>query len=301
MSIEKGESIALEATFYDWTNTKANPVEVRLVINDERGKEQLNTTDLANPDVGTFRKIWTISSDIDINAIETWIYRFIGTWTDNTVSIQRGSFEVFDPLVQPHYTTPYDVSYLLQRNFSPQSEPSIHQVIRMIMNSERVIDQYCNTTFSLKTETDLVSLDTREPLERFSLLGWRRWKQLTLSKDPLYEVIKIERRYGEGGEWTDITADEDEQWRVRDGSLDVRVYRYPMEFRVQYKWGYPEPPYDIKECCAKMVAKDLLVSEGYSNITTSGLSGIIDLRGKAEIFERDIKEILSRYKEVKLL
>ena len=74
-----------------------------------------------------------------------------------------------------------------------------------------------------------------------------------------------------------------------------------MEFRVQYKWGYPEPPYDIKECCAKMVAKDLLVSEGYSNITTSGLSGIIDLRGKAEIFERDIKEILSRYKVMKLL
>ncbi|MFZ5985504.1 MAG: hypothetical protein ACOYWZ_00035 [Bacillota bacterium] len=128
-------------------------------------------------------------------------------------------------------------------------------------------------------------------------MGHRKIKTLDKTKDKIEIWV---------GNWEDLlqtgTEGRDKDFWVDydQGILFIRKWYFQMnqvQVRLQYRYGDNIVPYSIEDLCIKIAARDLLISDDRSILLPEGTTNI-PLETKINILNRDIEQLLGRYKEV---
>lgn len=216
----------------------------------------------------------------------------------------------------PHNETVYcsvgDVSELFRKEgaFSPTSNPSSSDVLSRIRRKSTVIDEYTRHAWR----------PNRRESETKNFHGDYRWgagRPVTLDK---MAVRPLDADEGDKlevwvGEWEDWVADESrtygregDYWlEERDGVLWLYkrfMWRSAPQMRITYRYGEDSPtenveldngeqyevitqPGDIREACLKLVAKDLALSDQYTQLVPGG-DGAPSAEAGAQQWEDDV-------------
>ena len=207
------------------------------------------------------------------------------------------------------YCTSDDVANFLQLEnaFSSSTTPTKSQVESWINEAEDLIDKLTNHAWrEKKVENEYHDIPTR------IVEGQVRW----WTGLPIYlhhrKVRQFDSNQGDkleiwnGGEWenwiTNKTEGRNKDFWVdyEDGIIYLRnitPYIWKKAVRVTYRYGETSVPNDIKRLCVMMVAKIILTNEDRSVVMIGGETVNIPYSGKVEILDKQIKEILDRYRE----
>jgi len=208
------------------------------------------------------------------------------------------------------YCTVEDVEKLLQiSDRTSSTKPSKQDIEQLILWAENKIDRITHNSWRLNTVyneyydfRDFLGvryIDTPRRVRFYDDRG-----KIVLRHRNIRKILKMD--VWDGSQYVDYVTNYTEG-RGEDYWVDYKegvIYfwsRYPWRVRnavkIDYQWGEYEIPEDIKEACAKMVARQLIASDDYSVLFPEGTSNI-PLQSKSEIWKEDIEEILKRRTEI---
>lgn len=216
------------------------------------------------------------------------------------------------------YTTAAKVAILLGVNSfsatttasSTYSRPSQGEVEDFILWAEDEINQRTNHSWKAVTVTDEVYDVPRRYISGF----WRREVPLYVSHMNLNTFVsgtdKIE--IWDGNEWKDLvlTANGYTEGRGNDYWIDYgkgiiyfvdqRPYYRENSVRLTYRYGESSVPGDIERAATLLAAIHLLQNDDYSQIFPEGTDKY-PLQAKAEVWRKEIDNILSRRSDLMLI
>lgn len=294
--IEIGETIRLQASFYDWNNELYSPETVTISIWDNKKESKIEGQPVVIQSVseGHYYYDYRIPTDETIDVVEQWTYVFEGVTNDSHL-LDRGYFTVTNKIITTDYTTILDIELALQKTIDDTTKPSMQEVVRLIKRKEDFIDQLTNTAWREKTIEHEFKYKREDPIG-----SW--WIYYPLKFSPVREIKKIELRTW-GHKWIDYTSNE-HVWAL-DGNV-LRVYRFIIAFlrwkslRITYTYGHSEPSGDIRELCTKMVVVDLLKSDRFSNLMAGGSDAVLSLSIINDEYNKEINRILDRHRKIML-
>lgn len=208
------------------------------------------------------------------------------------------------------YCTAAQVASLIQFNqtdgFTTTTKPTTSQVEEIINRMEDEIDHKTQMSFGRATtvtdeyydiDYSNYEIGTGVPV----YLTARNIRTLTTASGDKLEVW-------DGSSWIDWlttkTEGRDEDYWI-DGEMGILYLKTAVSLtksstlRLTYRYGLTSVPKDIENCCAMMVARELLMSDDRSMLLPEGTSNI-SLSQKMEYWTKRIEEIMSNRAEISI-
>lgn len=204
------------------------------------------------------------------------------------------------------YTTTANAKARLRGYFNKDTTPDIQSLYRMINDAEDEVDARTHDSWRSKTVTEEYH---DRPYER---ADWWVGTAISLYNRGVTQFVsgtdKIEV-YDGGNVWTDWVASRTEG-RNKDWWADYtngKIYLKGWWFlhsksavRVTYRYGQTAVPNDIRKLTAKIVTKELLMTDQHTgNVKTQeGSPSSMNISGRINQLERDIQTIISRHRRM---
>lgn len=206
------------------------------------------------------------------------------------------------------YTAASGGKVKLRGFFNKDSTPDVQSVHRMINNAEDDIDARTHDAWRSKS---VVNEYHDRPFER---ADWWTGTAISLDNKGLTNFVsgtdKIEVYDGSDTSrvWTDWVATRTEgrnsDWWVdyTNGIVYLKGWWYlhsKSAVRVTYRYGQSSVPNDIRDCCAMIVAKKLLMSDQHvGNVKAPEGSTSMGISERVRQLDRDIQRIISRHRRM---
>jgi hypothetical protein len=205
----------------------------------------------------------------------------------------------------PTYCQVADVYEVLQKampsEHSDEGEPTLSMVKRRILAVENQIDRACNTSWRPRRELlEYHDFQTFFDEEFWILIGLKNKPVLPLSA---VDGDALEVR--QGGVWVDylsqFTQGPNGQFWIEEPAGFLRLRRGPFEYtdqarvRVSYRYGNVNPPADIAEACAMLVAARLSSGDLVSIGGRGGESDRLAMDPRISQWKRDAYAIMAQY------
>jgi hypothetical protein len=204
------------------------------------------------------------------------------------------------------YTTASSAKVKLRGFFNRETVPDIQAVHRMINDAEDEIDARTHDSWRSTTVTD-------EYHDRpFEQADWWVGTAIRLYNRGITTFVsgtdKVEV-YSGGGNWEDWVANRTEgrganYWvDYTNGIVYLKGWWFmhaKSAVRVTYRYGQSTVPNDIRKCCAKIVTKELLMSDQHvGNVKApEGAPSSMGISGRVRQLEDDIQRIISRHRRM---
>ena len=208
------------------------------------------------------------------------------------------------------YCTPDDVAHIIQYNlptgFTSETPFTIGHVVDLIYDAMEQIDTITGHAWRERQLTDYEyhNIDnyhlraTGIPIH----LNHREIRQFDTTRGDVVEIW-------DGAIWdnyleTGTEGRNEDYWVDYElGNLYLRSWLWierPIGIRLKYRYGSAYVPPDIKLTTAKIVAMNILYGEDRSVLLPEGSSNV-DYNNKISLFQRDIENVLNRYKEWRII
>ena len=209
-------------------------------------------------------------------------------------------------MATPVYCTVADVSDFLRVPITATTTPNKTQVTKLINRKEEELDRRMGHAWRSKTKTKEL-----HDLPLLYTFGWGT--PIFLQHRNIYEFDvdqgdKIEIWEGAASNWTNILGNE--SWydvNYERGTVHLRGYIFSIlrknRVRVTYRYGGEnfagdtEIPFDIQDCCVKMVAMEIMNTSFRMDTIPMGGEGINIGQVKRE-WREDIEKCISNRREI---
>jgi hypothetical protein len=197
--------------------------------------------------------------------------------------------------------------------FTPSGAPGTDDVLQVILDIEEYIERKTHNSWRLKTNSNAYKPEIRwvrdstyfyrqyarvylfhQNIKTFNTTDGDKFTVFNGSSDVDYVATKTNQRNG-GDYWLNEEAGYIDIYtsalRFLSQAVTIKQYRYGKVTSA----GLPDPPRDIKEATAKLVASELLAMNSVINVVPSGGDGGDSISRRIERLKEEAEEILVRY------